>query len=118
MKGALLVALQRWFGPGVLLPYSFGDADALREVFEAAGFSDVRLEVVRRQMTGSSVDEFIAMTVTGASAAVPALASATEEEREAAIRSVRKEIADEIAAVQVSEGLEYSMESHIVIAKK
>lgn len=118
VKGALLVALQRWFGPGVLLPYSFGDADALRTLFEDAGFSDVRLEVVRRQMTGSSVDEFIAMTVTGASAAVPALASATAEEREAAIRSVREEIAVKIAAVQDGEGIAYPMESHIVIAKK
>lgn len=118
VKGALLVALQRWFGPGVLVPYAFGDGGELRALFVDAGFTDIRLEVVRRQMRALSVGEFIEMTVMGASAAVPALASATEAERAEAIRSVRQEIAGKIAAVQVGEGMAYPMESHIVIARK
>lgn len=116
VKGALLLALQRWFGPGALVPYSFGDADALQALFVDAGFRDVRLEVVRRQMAVPSIDEFIEMTIRGASAAVPALARATDDERASAIHSIRQEIADEIEAERVGEGLVTFMESHIVLA--
>ena len=117
VKGDLLLALQRQFGPGALVPYSFSDADALRTLFVDAGFRDIRLEIVRRQNPTPSIDEFIEMTIRGVSAAIPVLARATDEERAAAISSVRQEIADEIAAVRVGEGLDYPMESHIVVAR-
>lgn len=117
VKGALLLALQRWFGPGALVPYSFGDADAMRALFLDAGFREVELEVVRRQNLTPSVDEFITMTIRSASAAVPVLARATDKERADAIASIRGEIANEIAAVRVGEGLDYPMESHIVTAR-
>jgi SAM-dependent methyltransferase len=116
VKGAFLVALQRWFGPGALLPYSFGDGELLRQLFIDAGFRHVSLEVVRRQMLMPSVDEFLSMTVMGASAAVPALAQASDEERERAIREVRQEIAEEIAAAKYGEGIAYPMEANIVVA--
>lgn len=118
VKGALLVALGRWFGEGAMLPYSFGEADSLRALFVDAGFHTIEIEVVRRQMTAPSEEEFIAMTVMGASAAVPALANATSDERAAAIRSLRDEIAPELAAVTDHGGLKYPMESHILTATK
>jgi len=96
--------------------FSLGDARALRALFVDAGFRDVRIEAVRRQRSVPSVDEFIAMTVMGASAAVPALAEATDEERADAIREIREEIAPEFEAVRVSEKLAYPMESHILVA--
>lgn len=116
VKGAMLLALQGRFGPGALKPYSLGDADMLRGLFVDTGFSAVRLETVQRMMTVDSIDEFIAMTIMGAAAAVPALAQATHEERLSAIRSIRQEIAADIAAVQDGEGMVYPMEAHIVIA--
>jgi len=116
VKGALLIALQEWFGPGALVPYSFGDATALQALFADAGFRDVRLEVVRRQMPTPSIDEFLEMTIRGASAAVPALAKATDEERADAIRSIRQQIEPEIEAARVGEGIEFPMESHISVA--
>lgn len=117
VKGALLVALTRRFGPGAMLPYSLGDADALRALFAKAGFREVRVEAVTRRMTASSVDEFVMMTIMGASAAVPALAGASADERADAIRSIRQEIAPALAAVQVGEGLEFPMEANILIGR-
>lgn len=116
LKGAFLLALQRWFGPGALMPYSFGDGEAVRQLFVDSGFQNVTLEIVRRQMQATSVDEFIAMTVMGASAAVPALAQASDEERAEAIAMVRQDIETEVAAVSGSDGISYPMESNIVIA--
>lgn len=116
LKGAFLVALQRWFGPGALVPYSFGDGDAVRQLFIDARFGDVSLEVVRRQMDAASIDEFIAMTVMGASAAVPALAQASDAERTEAISKVRQDIEDEVKTASVPGGIRYTMESNILIA--
>lgn len=116
LKGAFLTALQQWFGPGALVPYSFGDGDAVRQLFVDAGFDGVTLEVVRRQMDAPSADEFIAMTVMGASAAVPALSQASDEERAEAIARVRRDIGAEIEAASVPGGICYMMESNIVVA--
>lgn len=116
VKGAMLLALQRRFGSGALKPYSLGEAEVLRGLFVETGFRDVRLEVVQRMMRADSIDEFIVMTILGAAAAVPALAQATEEARLSAIRSIRQEIAEDIAVVQEGEGMVFPMEAHIVIA--
>lgn len=116
VKGTMLRALQRWFGPGALTPYSFGDGEQLRELFKDAGFRDIRLEVVRRMMLTPSIDEFLAMTLKGASAAVPALANATDEERREIVRELRREAAEEIEAVRVGEGMEYTMQANILVA--
>lgn len=116
LKGVFLLALQRWFGPGALVPYSFGDGEAVRQLFLDAGFRDVTLQTVQRQMVMRSADEFIAMTIMGASAAVPALAQASEAERAEAIATVRQGIEAEIEAASVPEGISYAMESNILIA--
>jgi ubiquinone/menaquinone biosynthesis C-methylase UbiE len=116
VKGAFLLALQEWFGPGALKPYSFPDGDAVRGLFVDAGFHDVTLEIVRRQHFAPSVEELLTMTIMGASAAVPALAQASVEEKEQAIAAVRERIAADIEAVRVEGGISYPMESHIVVA--
>lgn len=116
VKGAFLLALREWFGPGALKPYSFPDGDAVCQLFVDAGFEDVTLEVVRRQHFAPSVDEMLTMTIMGASAAVPALAQASVEQKEQAIAAVRERIAADIEAVRVPDGISYPMESHIVVA--
>ena len=117
VKGALLKALVQRFGPGAMVPYSFGDKDAVQTLMVDAGFHDIVIGVVRREMSAPSVEEFIAMTVLGASAAVPALAKASRQEREEAISSIRAAIAADIDAARVGEGLEYPMKSHIITAR-
>ena len=116
VKGAFLLALQEWFGPGALKPYSFPDGDAVRQLFVDAGFRDVTLEIVRRQHFAASADELFTMTIMGASAAVPALAQASIEEKEHAITAVRERLAADIEQVRVEDGISYPMESHIVLA--
>jgi SAM-dependent methyltransferase len=116
VKGAFLLALRDWFGPGALKPYSFPDGDAVRQLFIDAGFRDVTLEVVRLQHFAPSVDELLTMTIMGASAAVPALAQASVDEKEQAIAEVRERIAADIEAVRVEGGIRYPMESNIVVA--
>lgn len=114
--GALIAALQRWFGPGAGVPFSLGDEDTVRQLLLDAGFRDVSVEVVSRHVHEPSTARFLEQTIAGAAAAVPALGKVSQEDRIAAIRAIREEIADEIAAVQVGEGMEYPMESHVVIA--
>lgn len=116
IKGVLLRGLQKRFGPGAMMPYSFGDGDQLRALFAEAGFRDIRFETVRRLMFNPSIDEFLSMTMQGASAAVPTLAQATDQERAEAARALRQEFADELEAVRIGEGISYPMEANMVTA--
>lgn len=116
VKGILLRGLQKRFGPGAMMPYSFGDGDQLRALFAEAGFRDIRFETVRRLMFNPSIDEFLIMTMQGASAAVPTLAQATDQERAEAARELRQEFADEIESVRIGDGMEYQMEANILVA--
>jgi ubiquinone/menaquinone biosynthesis C-methylase UbiE len=116
VKGALLRALQEMFGPDAAVAYSFGDANAVRQLFVDAGFDDGRVEAVRRQMREPSADRMVRMVVMGASAAVPALARLDDTAREETIRAVRERIEDDIRRVRVADGISYAMEAHILIA--
>lgn len=116
VKGALVRALQEMFGPGAAVAYSFGDADAVRQLFVGAGFNDVEVEAVRREMHEPSADRMVRMLVMGASAAVPALAGLDDRAREETIREVRARIDDDIRRVSVEDGIRYATEAHIVIA--
>lgn len=116
MKGAVLRALQDMFGPGAAVAYSFGETSDLRLLFDDAGFRDVHIETVRRQMHEPSAGRMVRMLVIGASAAVPELAKLDAEERERAIREVRQLIDADIEAVRVEDGIAYAMEANIAIA--
>ncbi len=116
VKGALLLALREMFGPAAAVAYSFGDPDALRQLFVDAGFNDIRVETVGREMHESSAERMVRMLVIGASAAVPALGTLSEAERDDAIAALMERIAPEIEAVRVSDGIRYTMEANILVA--
>ncbi len=116
VKGALLVALREMFGPAAAVAYSFGDPDALRQLFVDAGFGDIRLETVRREVHEPSAERMVRMLVIGASAAVPALAALSEAERDDAIAALTERIAPDIEAVRVPDGIRYTMEANILVA--
>ena len=116
VKGAVLRALQDMFGPGAAVAYSFGESSELRDLLNDAGFHDVHIETVRRQMHEPSAGRMVRMLVLGASAAVPALASLDADARERAIAEVRERVDADIEAVRVPDGISYVMESNIAIA--
>lgn len=116
LKGALLLALQEIVGPAAAVAYSFGDADALRQLFLDAGFEDPRVEIVRREIHESSAERMVRMLVIGASASVPQLARLSVEERDEVIAQVMQRIAPDIEAVRVPDGIRYTMEANILVA--
>lgn len=116
VKGALLLALQEMFGPAVAVAYSFGYPDALRQLFVDAGFDDIRVETVRREVHEPSAERMVRMLVIGASAAVPALATLSEGERDDAIAAVTERIDSDIKAVRMQDGIRYTMEANILVA--
>lgn len=116
VKGALLLALAETFGPGAGVAYSFGDPEALRRLFLDAGFDRPQVQTVRREMHEPSAERMVRMLVTGASAAVPALARLSDAGREAAIADVLARIAPDIDAVRAPDGIRYTMESTILVA--
>lgn len=118
VKGALFGAMQRQFGEKTNIPFSLGEEGPLRALFDEAGFRDVAVGIVRRQVEVPDIDQFVSLTILGASAAIPALARASDTERTAAVNAIKQEIKADLDAVRVGEGMEFPMESHIVIARK
>lgn len=116
VKGALLLALREMFGPAAAVAYSYGDPHALRQLFTDAGFGDIRVETVQREVHEPSAERMVRMLVIGASAAVPALATLGEAERDGAVAAVTERIAPDIEAVRVPDGIRYTMESNILVA--
>ncbi|HEV2067435.1 MAG TPA: methyltransferase domain-containing protein [Thermomicrobiales bacterium] len=116
LLGAISEAMDRHFGKPANDPFSFGDAAIVRSLFVDAGFGDVTVEAVRRQVHFRSADELVRMAVSAAAAVIPELAEASETRREEAIAAIREEVRDAIAAAQDGEGATFSMEAHVVTA--
>lgn len=117
VTAALFAAMDRQFGVTAQVPFSLGDAGELRTLFVDAGFRNVTIEDVRRQVRFPSIERYVALSVLGASAAIPALANATDAERDAAIEAIRLEIRDELESVRDGDGVAFPMASHIAIAR-
>ncbi len=104
--------------PALQMPFSLGDQETLRSLFVDAGFRAVEIERVTRTVRFPSNDMFVDLTLASAAAAVPALQSMSEAEREALTEAVRAEMEAPRQAYTEGDELVFPMETHIVIARK
>ncbi len=120
-QGAMSViveAMDREFGVTANDPFSMGDPAELQSLLEQAGFSDITVEDVRREVTFPSLEQFVRLTILGAAAVIPELSAASDAEREAAVVAIREQIDDQLRTMQVGSGIVFEMAANIAVATK
>jgi ubiquinone/menaquinone biosynthesis C-methylase UbiE len=97
------------------MPFSFGDADALKTTFEDAGFSSV--EIVEHEITAKfrDPDRFLMSVVAGAASVMPHFA---QIDLASAIAAIGNQIAPVIAHYTKDDHIVTPMQTHVVIAKR
>lgn len=110
--------MDRHLGRRAAQPFAFGHADTLRALFEDAGFGEISLEAVTRQVRFPSAGGFVRMVVLSASAVIPELAELDDEGRQALIDAVNSEVASAFDPYRVGDGMAFPMRSHIVVATR
>ena len=97
------------------VPWSFGDPDALRGVFLAAGFSDVDVEAHTIDARFPEPEKFIRMAVTAATAFMPDRFAGVD--LEPLMAAVAAECADDFARYRDGGALRFPMPTNVVVAK-
>ena len=97
------------------VPWSFGDADALRGVFVAAGFADVEVQTHTIDACFPEPEKFIRMTVTAATAVMADRFGGAD--LEPLVAAVAAECADDFARYRDGDFLRFPMSTNVVIAK-
>lgn len=116
--GILEPAMNRHIGQGPGAPFSFGDADTLRALFDDAGFSEVALDSVSRKVHFPSADGFVRMVVMSAAAVIPELAELDDAARKALIDIVGRDVDGQFDPYREEEGLTFPMSAHVVVATR
>jgi len=98
----------------VAMPFSFGDAKALRAVFEGAGFGDVGIDEVTHPVRFPDRARFVENTVLAASAVIPELAKLDVATRKSMVEAIRSEVAEVLEFHSDGQAVEFPMSTHIV----
>ena len=116
---ALSGALDRHFGPGASrakrAEHSLADVRMLRALFADAGFAEVRVETVTRNVHFASVVEYVRVQLT----ATPLAALLAEQElatRERLIALVSADVSDRLARYVHEGGVDFPQEVHVALA--
>jgi ubiquinone/menaquinone biosynthesis C-methylase UbiE len=116
---ALADAVDRRLGEGASRAkrseHSLCDDQELRELFEAAGFADVQIETVRKNMRFRSVDEWVGIQFTATPLAL-VLAECDPSQREHIVRRVGVDVRDALGASQQSGAFVFPQEVHVALA--
>jgi SAM-dependent methyltransferase len=99
------------------LPYSFGDADALRSCLDQAGFRDVVVEEVTRTVRFPDAGQFVSMNVRAMAANLPDIARMDGAERDAVIQTIRRDVEPALRAYSDGNGLAVPIASNIAVAR-
>jgi ubiquinone/menaquinone biosynthesis C-methylase UbiE len=115
---ALSGALDRHFGPGASrakrAEHSLADVRVLHALFEDAGFAEVRIETVARNVHFASVGEYVRVQLT----ATPLAALLGEHGRarsERLIALASADVSDQLARYVHEGGVDFPQEVHIVL---
>ncbi len=114
----LRVVAERHVGPISDRRHALGDAGELEALLRAAGFEDVRVARVSRQVRYADPGPFVrlnAMALVGMSAAGPALG---EAERAEAVEAVVRDSAAVVAANSGAAGLAYELATNLATARR
>jgi ubiquinone/menaquinone biosynthesis C-methylase UbiE len=108
---------ERHLGPSVDQRHSFGDPDAMKQLLEGAGFTDVRVEAVTRtvRMTGADVfPRLNTMAIVGMSAAAKAM---SDEQRANVVAAITKDSIDATSRYVEGDDFVFDLVSNLAIAK-
>lgn len=109
-------AFARHLGQVPDAPFSMGDASEIRSLFRDAGFGDVQIEAVKRDVHFPSAEGFVRLIFMSAAAAVPEFMGLDETAREQKIEAVDNEASEVLRPYRDGGGLTFAMESHLVVA--
>lgn len=114
---ALATAVERHLGtPAMHTPFALGDADALRSVFTAAGFTDVAIERVTRTVRYPDPSRFIDLGMASVAAAVPAMQTMDVAERARLTGAVRADLTEPLQRFTVGDEVVFPMVAHLAVA--
>jgi ubiquinone/menaquinone biosynthesis C-methylase UbiE len=110
----LEAALARHVGPEAarLPPFSFGDAEALRRLAEAAGFREIVIHSESKQTRFASPEAFVWQAVASAPTMLGALATLDDAERQAMV----DEATDALCPYVGRDGLAFPQAAHLLLA--
>jgi len=108
---------QLGFTPGAI-PFGLGGAEVLEAHMRDAGFAEVAVTPVGLTVRWPSYVDFLQRTITGAVAAVPALAALSPDERASLVRAYEKEATLHIAPYLDGEALNTPLQTDIAIARR
>ena len=117
---ALMQAVSRGLGiavGAVATPFALSDADALRALFDTAGFGPVSLKAVSATMRFPEADRFVPLAVSSSAAAVPAFALLDAPGRQALVQAVQGEMADVLAGHREGGSIVFPMHAWVVVAR-
>jgi ubiquinone/menaquinone biosynthesis C-methylase UbiE len=115
---ALSNALDRHVGPGASLAkrneHSLADAQELRALFAAAGFTDIRLETARLTVRFASAAEYVHFQI-AATPLAALLDDLDERERDRLVSEVSADVAESLSTYVDDDGLAFPQEVHVVL---
>jgi ubiquinone/menaquinone biosynthesis C-methylase UbiE len=116
---ALADAVDRHVGEGASRAkrseHSLSDDQELRELFEAAGFADIRIETVTKNMRFRSVDEWVGIQFAATPLAL-ILAECDPSQREHIVRRVGADVHDALGGSEQSGAFVFPQEVHVALA--
>ena len=116
---AFAEVIERHLGtPALHAPYSLGDRAQLHALFMEAGFEGIEIERVVRTVRLPSPDTFVDLSLTSASAAIPALQAMDAGERAALVEAVRADMASLIRDHTEGNDVVSPRTVHILVARK
>jgi ubiquinone/menaquinone biosynthesis C-methylase UbiE len=105
------------FSPAAI-PFGLGGADALEAIMRAAGFTEVEVTPVELTLRWPSYGEYIRVGGLGASAAVPAFAALSQDERDTLVRALEEEVRPRIAEYLDGEAVAHPQQTDIAMARR
>jgi ubiquinone/menaquinone biosynthesis C-methylase UbiE len=73
-------------------PFSLGDPDELRRLFETAGFREIQIESIAKIARFPNPDRFVSMTIRAAAAVVPEFAELDGVEQETLVAAIQQDM--------------------------
>jgi SAM-dependent methyltransferase len=97
-------------------PFSLGDADRLRALFDGAGFAAVDVSTADISARFAPADRFIRLTVRAAAAVMPELAEGGPEAMEELARAVTGAVEPEAGRYREGDALVFPMVTNVAVA--
>ena len=104
--------------PAVQTAFALGNRHMLHSLFADAGYEDIDIAVVQKDIAYPSSDRFLDLTIAGVSAAVPAMQTMSADERTHLIDAMRAEMAEPLQKFVNGDQVITPLEAHIVVARK